>query len=207
MRKPKKIGIVGGSYNPIHNAHLIIAEHFREQMDLDLVLLIPSNISPNKVAQINKYIDSTHRLNMVVLACRNNKYFRVDDVEIQRNGISYTIDTLKYLKSKYLNAELFLLIGEDQAINFNKWNRWQEILKYSQLCIAGRNQNLELSETTQETINNIFDEINYKPIWITSPLMDISSSNIRNRISKGQSIKYQVPNSVLSYIEKNNLYK
>ena len=128
-------------------------------------------------------------------------------MEIQRNGISYTIDTLKYLKSKYLNAELFLLIGEDQAINFNKWNRWQEILKYSQLCIAGRNQNLELSETTQETINNIFDEIKYKPIWITSPLMDISSSNIRNRISKGQSIKYQVPNSVLSYIEKNNLYK
>ena len=102
---------------------------------------------------------------------------------------------------------LFLLIGEDQARNLYKWNRWQEILKYSLLCIAGRNQNLELSETTQETINNIFDEIKYKPIWITSPLMDISSSNIRNSISKGQSIKYQVPNSVLSYIEKNNLYK
>lgn len=203
MKKWKKIGIVGGSYNPIHSAHLIIAENFKEQLNLDLVLLIPSNISPNKAALQNQYIDSIHRLNMVKLACRSNKYFRVDDIEIQRSGISYTIDTIKYLRGKYLNAELYLLVGEDQAEKFNQWMKWEEILKLTQLCIACR----DLDSNNKVLVNEIFEAVNYKPIWIKSPLIDISSTNIRNRLKKGETIRYQVPNSVFNYIDKNCLYK
>lgn len=205
MKKQKKIGVVGGSFNPIHNAHLVIAEQFREQLQLDLVLFIPSNISPNKIDTQHEYIDAMHRLNMLNLACRNNKQFIVDEVEILRSGISFTIDTLRYLRDKYINADLFLLIGEDQAKVFNHWNKWQDIIKLSQLCIAGR----ELNENTNTRmqIERMFNNTQYNPIWIHSPLLEISSSSIRKSINEGKSIRYQIPTSVFNYIKKNELYK
>ncbi len=204
MRKIKRIGIIGGSYNPIHNGHLIIAERFREQLDLDLILFIPANISPFKVNNTSDNIEAQHRLNMVRLACRSNKNFKVEEYELKYNRVSYTINTIKHLKNKYLNSELYLLIGEDQAIQFNKWNKWQEIIQLCKVCVAGR----DLKGEMKSQIDSIFAcENNYKVIWVDSPLIEISSSDIRLRTKARKSITYLLPSSVRNYIEKNELYR
>lgn len=198
----KKIGIIGGSFNPIHNGHLIIAEWFRDFLKLDKVIFIPAYHSPFKVDN-TQTIDSVHRVNMVQLAISSNKSFLLDDYEIAKKTISYSYDTLKYLKNKYINSELYLLIGEDQAMRFNQWYNWREILRITRLCIARR----EFDPEQLRLIKDFYEAVNYAPIFIDSPKIEISSTEIRRRISIGKSIKYLVNDNVFNYIIDNDLYK
>ncbi len=189
MKTIRRIGIAGGSYNPIHIGHLIIMEHFREQMQLDIVKILPAKISPSKINEASEYLADNLRIDLINKAIADNPFFELDAFEINKDGISYTIDTLKYIQSKFPEAELFLLIGEDQAIAFNKWKQWQEIANNCQICIAPRN----IYGFDMSAVEMIFQEIENKPIIIKSPLIEISSTEIRQRMKDGRSIRYLVP--------------
>ena len=204
MKKRKKVGIIGGSFNPIHYGHLIIAEWFKQELGLDLVIFIPAFVSPFKVEdEIASSANSIDRYSMLKLAIEDNSNFICDDYEVNRKIVSYSIDTIKYLKNKYLNSDLFLLIGEDQAIRFNQWNKWREIISICQLCIAGR----EFNGKQIGLINELFDVVNYSATWISSPKIEISSTDIRNRVKSNKSIRYLTTNKVIQYIQSNELYK
>jgi nicotinate-nucleotide adenylyltransferase len=117
-REKMRIGILGGTFNPPHLGHLILAEEVREKLNLDKIFFIPTNIPPHKSTES---VSSWHRFNMVKLAIKSNPYFEVLDLEIKRGGVSFTIDTIKELKSKFPRDEFYLIVGSDLASTFSTW--------------------------------------------------------------------------------------
>lgn len=202
-----KIGIIGGSYNPPHIAHLIIADRFTEQMGLDFTYFVPAYRSPFKIADDSLESTTTEqRLDMLRLAIESNEKFEVDTFEIDRAGVSYTIDTLNYFREKFgSEAEFFLLVGGDQAAAFTKWKDWEEIIARVQLCIARRPHTIAPDVERAIAFHLSTDE--RSPVWIDAPILAVSSTEIRSRVSEGQSVHYLVPESVRQYIYHNNLYK
>ncbi|MCE5304624.1 MAG: nicotinate (nicotinamide) nucleotide adenylyltransferase [Chloroherpetonaceae bacterium] len=198
-----KIGIYGGSFDPIHIGHLIIVERFIEILNLNKCLFIPSYISPFK-AEENANISAETRLEMLKLATESNPAFEIEDYEINRREISYTIDTLLYLQSKYPDSELFLLIGSDQARDFHKWKNFQDIMSIANICIAKRILNYDVNIFPFELYLN---QKSKQIIKLNTPIIEISSTEIRERIKEGRSIKYMLTPSVYNYINENNIYK
>ena len=197
-----RTGIFGGSFNPVHLGHLIITDRFRESLNLDKVLLVPSNISPFKVGMKEEYAPASDRIAMLKLAFASVTYAEVDTFEITKAGISYSADTIEYLANKYAGAELFFLIGEDQAEKFSKWKTPRRIASLAQICIAGRDLQTMVAKKIEET----FAEIDVKPIQINSPIIEISSSEIRRRIRENKSINFLTPPEVADYIRTHKLY-
>ncbi len=201
----KRIGIIGGTFNPPHIAHLIIADRFAEQMRLDECYFIPAALSPFKIDDDRSlYASAEERLQMARLAIRQNPVFNVEDVELVKGGVSYSIDTISYFKNKFPEADLFLLIGTDQAVDFKKWKSWEEILKTVQLCVVRRPK--ALKGNTEVEITEELKSGFKKPQWIDAPLMEISATEIRERVLHKKSIRFVVPRNVEEYIFKNNLY-
>lgn len=198
-----RIGIYGGSFNPVHKAHIEIAGFFYEQCNLDKILFIPAYNSPFKLRDDYVILDE-HRIAMLKLATSKFNYFEVDDFEIQQEGISYTIDTIEHLKSIFNHDdELYMLIGSDQWLEFDRWKNWQQILKLACICIAGRkvenqNRNDEVIKFIQDNDLEVFN--------LDSPLIDISSKAIRYNIKNGIDFTDLVDYDVHNYIIKNNLY-
>ena len=196
------IGIMGGSFNPIHSGHIIFADAFRRQCSLNSCYLVPASISPFKLTEKNA--DDIHRVHMLLLACEELQNTYVSTIELERGGISYTFDTIREFKNMFPNDKLFLLIGEDQAIQFTKWKDWQEIVANVQLCIVARN----LHEVNRVSIDDTLsvDNAYTKPIWLDIPVIDISSSLIRSHIEHGNDIHGLVPMQVEIYIHSYSLY-
>ncbi len=184
-----KIGILGGTFNPPHIGHLILAQAALGQLQLDKVFFIPANKPPHKD---NEYIDPGLRLKMVQLAIEGNAGFGALDIEIKRKGISYTVDTLVQLKSKYPKDDFYLLIGSDLANNFDQWEKPDKIKKLANVVVVRR-------KATPLKKKRGF-------VYINITQIDISSSKIRKRINDSQSIKYLVPGEVEKFIKDNNLY-
>lgn len=201
LEKKMNIGIMGGTFNPIHNAHLAMACRFAEFCSLDNCFLVPAYISPFKINHDLDFLVSTQqRLEMINLAVKNYNNIQIDSFEIDRPEISYSINTINYFRSKFPNDRLFLLIGTDQAISFKKWKDYKFILNEAVICIVKRpdfNANKEL-----DIINQTFD--NY--ILIESPIINITSTKVREYIKAGKSIEKLVPAEILDYINKNKLY-
>ena len=203
MKASSKIGIIGGTFNPIHIAHLIIAESFTDQLKLDACFFVPANITPFKINDMSTYFaTSEHRIEMLKLAINSNPKFQLDSYEIEQGGISYTYLTIEYFKNKYPEAELFFLIGTDQGIKFHEWKNWQEILKSVHICLADRTNDDKKKNQLNKQLT-----INKKaPLWLDASYMKISSSQIRKNLFDGKSIKYLVLPDVEEYIYNNNLY-
>ncbi|MBM2816166.1 MAG: nicotinate-nucleotide adenylyltransferase [Ignavibacteria bacterium] len=202
----KKIGLFGGTFNPIHIAHLIIADSFAQNFNLDKCLFVPAHISPFK--KKSKSATDTlvaHRLKMLKLAIKDNPKFGILTYEVDKGGISYSIDTVDHLKEKEPATELYLLIGTDQAEEFKLWKKWEKLLTLVQLCIA-RRQGLD-SKKMEKEISHSLTINKKKPEWLDTPMLDISSEDIRDKVLLEKSIKYYVPASVEKYILSNNLYK
>jgi nicotinate-nucleotide adenylyltransferase len=195
----KRIGVFGGAFNPIHTAHLIIAEEVKEQIQLSKVLFIPYANPPHKDA--NKLLNSKHRLNMISLAIENNKYFESSDLEIKKgqNSITYTIDTLLNLHEAYSKEQvkLYLIIGVDNLIELHTWKNPEKLFTLSEVIVINRPGFL---------IQNVENEFYNKATFIQAPHIDISSTDIRHRIKEKKSIKYLVPLAVEKYILENKLY-
>ena len=194
-----KIGIMGGTFNPVHNAHLIIAENALEEFGLDKIMFLPNAMPPHK--EMDFYISPDARYELVEAAVSDNERFFVSDFEIARGGKSYTVDTLKAFKEMYKGDELYFIIGGDSLRDFNKWYCPEEIAKLCTLLVYPR-EDIDIKEHILE-ISKTYDATIFE---IRAPRFDISSSMIRQRIRDGKTIKYLVPQKVLDKIFENKYY-
>ena len=188
----KRIGILGGSFNPIHFGHLLMAQSATEALKLDVVFFVPAYCSPFKAG--HPLPDASKRLVMVKEAIKGNTAFKLYDGELRRGKVSYTIDTLKELKLKYPQSKFYLLMGGDNLRTFHRWKDPRGILSKARLVILNRPG---------------FDK-NYPKRWpylkINMPAVDISSSDIRQRLKTKKSIWYLTPKAVIRYIKRYRLY-
>ena len=187
-----KIGILGGTFNPIHIGHLILAEEVREKLKLDKVIFVPTYLAPHKD---NSDIAPAHaRLAMTKLAIKGNGYFLASDIEIKRDGCSYTIDTMKEFKKLYPQDELYFIIGSDLLKYLDDWKDLQEIIKMVRFIVATR---------PGYPLEKIPSHISTIPIRA----VDISGFEIRKAIKENKSFRYLVSELVLKYINKKRLYR
>lgn len=190
-----KIGILGGTFNPPHIGHLIVAESVRDQLKLDKVLFVPSYIPPHKL--FSQVALPKQRLEMVELAIEKNRNFSASDIEIAREGKSFTIDTINSLTNLHPASQLYLVIGMDNLMDFSDWKSPNEIVSKVELIVMNR-------PGYDSDIKNEFKRF---ATFIKVPNIDISSSDIRRRIKLGRSIRYLVTYEVEQYILKKALYK
>jgi nicotinate-nucleotide adenylyltransferase len=195
----KRIGIFGGTFDPIHNGHLIIAENVREAMNLEKILFIPSKIPPLKESKF--LTNEMHRLQMLKIAVEDNSAFEISEIEINdySNKPNYTVDTLIKLREIYKNEQvkLYLIIGMDQLINLHKWKEPSKLFLLSEIIVINRP-----GYTIDQVENDFLRQVTCVPV----PNIDISSKDIRFRLNEKRTIKYLVPNKVEEYIYKNKLY-
>jgi nicotinate-nucleotide adenylyltransferase len=219
-----RLGIFGGTFNPIHNGHLIIAEQVREKFGLSRILFIPCNIPYHKV---QCSISASHRLAMVKLAVKDNPGFKASDIEIKRGGLTYSIDAIRYFKKIYpTDTQFYFIIGADSLPELPLWREINTLFKLCRFVSVDRlpntsgslassrrsgrfggtgftrPQELE-SSRARKLVRSLRGRISYS----SSPLIDISSTQIRKRIKQKQSIKYLVPMEVQKYISKHKLYR
>ncbi|MDD4183621.1 MAG: nicotinate-nucleotide adenylyltransferase [Candidatus Omnitrophica bacterium] len=185
-----RIGILGGTFNPPHVGHLILAQEVAQKLSLDKIFFIPTNIPPHKESH---NVNGRDRLSMVKLTIKGDRRFEALDLEIKRGGVSYTIDTVRELKNKFKRAQFFLIVGSDLANDFPTWRYFENLKKAVNIVVAKRRA------YPLKTKNRF--------IIVQIVQMGISSSYIRGLIKKGFSVKYLVIDSVAEYIEKHKLYK
>lgn len=192
-----KLAVLGGSFNPPHIGHLSLAEDVRIAFGYDKVLFIPVHVAPHK--QLAFGATNEDRLEMILRSISDNEFFEVDDCEIKRGGISYTIDTLLMLKNTYRNVlegKIGFIIGDDLAVDFPTWHCAEQITKEADLIIACRNY----SDITKI-------DFPYEHKTILNNIISVSSSEIRQKIKTGKSYRYLVANSVYHYINERHLYE
>lgn len=189
---PTRIGIFGGTFDPIHHGHLIVAAEAYDRLDLEELIFVPTAIPPHKDAEVTP---AEHRLEMVRAGISHDARFRVDDVEVQRGGRSYTVDTLTELSRRLPDAELFFLLGVDQFRDFARWKDPEGILRLATLAVMARD-----GETPDP-------DAPYHAVSITVSRIDISSTILRARVSRGDSIRYFVPDAVIEIIAREGLYR
>lgn len=211
------IGLYGGAFDPIHKAHIAIAQNCIKKIGLNKVIFIPTGNSPK-----NKILDDYyHRLEMLNIVCKKS-FFEVSEFEINEylnhKKISYTVNTLRYFKKESKSTFLFIL-GTDAFSTINSWHKWKEILNYSHLLLikrSGDQSNIEVMPTEIQRFfnDNITNDINdikknkHGLIYTLSmPLFNESSSEIRNRLKKNLGVKEFLPKTIQSYINQNSLYK
>jgi len=187
-----RIGILGGTFNPIHLGHLILAEEAREKLKLDKVIFVPANLAPHKDSLDIAFAFS--RLEMVKLAVAGNNFFSCSDSEIKREGKSFTIDTLKEFKKKYPRDDLYFIIGSDLLKYLDDWKDLSKIIKMVKFVAATR---------PGYPLKKLPTYISTLPIRA----VDISAFEIRSRIKEGKSFCYLVPAAVYRYIVSKKLYR
>lgn len=190
----KPIGIYGGTFDPIHLGHLITAQAVYEMRNLDKIIFIPSFISPHKTNRISS--SPHHRINMLKLAINDILHFDFSDIEITKKDISYSINTIQSLKPIYENIEL--IIGYDNLMTFDTWKEPDKILELVKLVVMKRNV-----KQGNFKRNKYFD----KAIFVDTPLIEIFGTDIRERVRNNKDINFLVPQKVMAYIYKHNLYK
>ena len=203
MAEKKRVGILGGTFDPIHVGHLMTAEAVRDEYHLDKVIFIPAAIPPHK--QNQDVTEAMHRYVMTVLATCSNPNFEVSDIEMNRPGPSYTIDTIRELLERFgEDTEFYFITGADAIQEIHTWDRIEELLEMCHFIGASRQGCLP--DVNQ--IKASFGELGKRKIHrLETPELEISSTDIRNRIKKGYSIKYIVPTAVEQYIYKQGLYR
>lgn len=189
-----KVGIFGGTFDPIHHGHLITAQSVKETRELDKIIFMPAYISPHK--QHAKASSAQHRLNMLKLALDDIPFFEYSDYEIKQHTISYTIDTLREFKNYY--EEIDLIIGYDNIFQFHTWKEPDEILKLANVVVLKRKSSHPL---------DFIDKYVEAATFVQTRGIEISATDIRNRVHADLPIYYLVPEKVLNYIYQNKLYK
>lgn len=187
----QRIGILGGTFNPPHLGHLIMAEQAGYQLELDEVWFMPTASPPH--AQGKTTIDSKHRVAMTRLAIQDNERFKIQTYEVDRGGKNYTVETMRHFVSLYPDIDFYFIIGGDSANDLPMWYKADEIAQLVYLVGVNRPGSKPYPH-------------HYPILWIDSPLIDISSSQIRWLVFLEQSIRYQVPRAVEEYIKEHQLY-
>jgi len=196
---------MGGSFDPLHMGHLIVAQDAAESLSLSEVIFIPAAIPPHK--QQARRVDAKHRLNILHLAVADNPRFSVSDIEIQRGGLSYSIDTVKALRSLHPDADLFLIVGSDTLVELHSWHKVEELLDLCEIATVLRPGEDSLELITQKIQLPIETRTKMMKYIIQTHRIEISSTEIRRRVETGESIRYLVPTEVKKYIEEHGLYQ
>lgn len=198
-----KIGIFGGSFDPVHTGHLVLAEHVRDGAGLDRVILLPAYESPFKIGRSGA--DSGQRLEMTKLAAADNEHFEVSELDVGKGMVSYTVDLMAELSAIYPDDRLYFIAGTDSFLGIEKWMGSEELLTRYGFVIGTRPgyRDEELAEHAERMREKYGAEV----ITVNIPKVDISSTDIRRRCRDGRSIKYLVPDAVGEFIARNGLYR
>ncbi len=198
----KKVGILGGTFDPIHTGHLILAEAAYESFSLDYVLIMPNGNPPHKAGQVNATMEQ--RTRMVELAVADNPHLKVSDFEKTPQDYHYTYETLEFLKKEHPDTDYYFILGADSLVHFHTWMEPRRICEACSILAATRDhmESEELTARIQE-LSRVFGA-HISPM--ETPNIDISSNMIRERVRTGRSIRYYVPEAVEEYIYKKGLY-
>lgn len=188
--KRRQVGILGGNFNPVHQTHLILADQVGRLLGLDQVYLMPEFLPPH--VDEKPTIVSEHRLAMLQLAVADNPLLAIEPIELQRKGKSYTYETMKELRQLHPDTDFYFIIGGDMVAYLPKWYKVDELMQLVQFVGVRRPGYPEVSD--------------YPLMWVDVPLMDLSSTMIRQKVAQGCSIRYFVPEAVRAYIEEKGLY-
>lgn len=199
----QRVGIMGGTFNPIHNGHIMLAREAYEQFHLNSVLVMPNKLPVYKDTKL--LLSSEHRKNMVQLAIQDYPYMVYSDIELEREGNTYTIDTLNELHKNHPEVEYYFIMGGDSLVHFHEWNQYEKILKEAVLLCARR------GDADYETLEQIRDALLEKHPdarieFLHTDLIDISSSELRDMIQEKKDISKWIPESVMNYMKKEQLY-
>jgi len=199
--KNRKVGIMGGTFDPIHSGHLVIANEVLNIYNLDEIIFIPAGNPPHKkeigASPLDRYI-------MAAMATLSNDKFNVSDIEIKNPQKSYTLNTITELTKIYINTEFYFITGADSIIGLPNWHESKKLLKLCKFIAVSRPGISK--EIVQANIEKIRENFNGNIELLQAPMLQISSTDIRNRIKNGKSAKYLLPEPVEQYIIKNSLY-
>ncbi|KQB43238.1 putative nicotinate-nucleotide adenylyltransferase [Flavobacterium daejeonense] len=195
-----KIGLYFGTFNPIHVGHLIIANHMAEHTDLDQIWLVVTPHNPLK--KKSTLLDDYHRLQMVFLATEDYPKLKPSDIEFKLSQPNYTVNTLVHLEEKYPNHEFSLIMGEDNLKSFHKWKNYEAILEHHNIYVYPR-----ISSEVENVVPTLRDKNHPKVHIIDAPVVEISSTFIRNNIKSGKNIRPLLTEKVWEYIDHNLFYK
>ncbi|MDO5724869.1 MAG: nicotinate-nucleotide adenylyltransferase [Tissierellia bacterium] len=199
-----KLGVLGGSFNPIHYGHLLIAQSAFENLKLDKVLFLPTGKAPHKSLELDPKI----RYEMTKLAISDNESFFISDIEILKTGYSYTVDTINELKDRFSCSKIYFIIGADSLFQIETWHNYEKLLETTDFAVANRvYNNKHSSERLNVRIKELQQKYNAKFKVFDTNIYEFSSTEIRKRTKDDQSIRYMVPENVRSYILKNGLYR
>jgi nicotinate-nucleotide adenylyltransferase len=198
----KRLGLLGGSFDPVHMAHLLMAETVREALALDLVLFVPVGMQPLK--QGRPVTPAEHRVRMLELALDRNPHFGISRVDVDRPGPSYTVDTLRQLREQWQveGLQLWFIVGADALASFPMWRDPSGILSQARLAVVRRPGTAVDTAALEARLPGIMASVD----WVDAPLVEISATDIRARAGEGRSIRYRVPEAVREYIETHRLY-
>ena len=200
-----RLGIFGGSFDPIHVGHLILAEQCREHARLDEVWFLPASTPPHK--RDRELVSAKQRTEMLELAVHGNGAFSVSNMELDRGGVSYTVDTLTTISEMHPDSDLFFMMGADSLTEFPTWREPARILELATPLVVARGgePKLDFQSLAQYTTpERLFEIVAHE---VRMPLLEISSSRIRQDVAQGRSIRYRVPRAVEQYISTHELYK
>jgi len=202
--QPSRIGVLGGTFNPLHLGHLLLAEEAAETYELSKVMLIPCSSPPHKNAP--HLASSEHRLAMLSAATESNLLLEVSDIEVERGGVSYAVDTVRSLKTEDPTSEWFFILGSDMLAELHQWRGIYDLLEMCRFVTFGR-PGFKMDSCNEEDLRLrapwprlLLDNLR------TGRRIDISSSEIRYRVAEGMSIRYLVPSEVEMYIAEHGLY-
>ena len=196
-----RIGIYGGSFDPVHNGHINAARNFMEELSLDKIIIVPAYCSPFKKGLA--VTPSQHRLNMCNIAFGNTEGFEVSDVEILREDDGYMSDTVAQIREQYPDAELFLLLGSDQLLIFQKWHAWSKITDEATVAAAARTWD---DDAAMEAAAAVLRSYGTEVIIVPIDVKELSSTDVREAVRRGDDISAMVPPGVAEYIWDNYLY-
>jgi nicotinate-nucleotide adenylyltransferase len=212
----KRIGLFGGTFNPIHLGHLRGAEEIREAFNLSEVVFIPAAIPPHKMAE--EVIEARHRLEMVRLATGTNPHFSTTDIELLRSGKSYSIDTIRYFRER-CRGSLFFILGGDAFVEIETWKEFQNLFSLCNFVVMTRpgSQKNTLTSSLPKSLTHVFRYDQEIGAWIhlsgytlyfkEITFLDISSTKVRDSIERGESVRYLIPAEVEAYVKGHGLYQ
>lgn len=197
-----RVGVIGGTFDPIHIGHLIIAEEARVRLNLEKVVFVPAGLPPHKME--NHVSPAEHRLEMVKLAIADNPYFSLSLVDVERFGPSFTVETIELLRQEWgPQAEIFFIMGQDSLVDILTWHKPQRLINLCRIVALSRPGFRVDMEELEKSLQGASSRI----ILLNSPEVAISSTDIQRRVREGLPIKYQVPEAVEEYIYKHGLYR
>jgi len=191
--RARRLGVFGGTFDPPHHGHLVVAVEALEQLDLQRLIFVPAAVPPHKAERVQA--TGPQRLAMMRAAVAGDPSFEVSDLELQRGGTSYTVDTLRQLRERDPDAELVFLLGIDQFRTFESWREPEEIVRLARLAVFERGGEQFVPDTR------------YPAVRLPITRLDLSSTQIRRRVAAGLEIRYHVPQRVQRVIEEQGLYR